>query len=147
MWALGYHQCRWSYYPEEKVRELARSFREHKIPCDSIYLDIDYMDGYRCFTWNKEYFPDPKKMIADLEKDGFKTMVIIDPGIKIDANYPIFKEAKITSAGAATITLWKGRCGRAAASFPILPIPRCGTGGATFTTTSPMWASMAYGAI
>ena len=50
MWAFGYHQCRWSYYPEAKVRAIAKTFREQKIPCDAIYLDIDYMDGYRCFT-------------------------------------------------------------------------------------------------
>jgi alpha-glucosidase len=94
MWALGYHQCRWSYFPEKRVLDLAKTFREKKIPCDAIYLDIDYMDGYRCFTWNKEYFPDPAKMISELEADGFKTVVIIDPGIKIDADYPVFKEGK-----------------------------------------------------
>jgi alpha-glucosidase len=94
MWALGYHQCRWSYYPESKVRDLAKTFREKKIPCDALYLDIDYMDGYRCFTWNKSHFPDPAKMTADLEADGFKTVVIIDPGIKIDSEYPVFKEGK-----------------------------------------------------
>jgi alpha-glucosidase len=93
MWALGYHQCKWSYYPESKVREVAAKFRELQIPCDGIYLDIDYMDGFRCFTWNKEYFPDPKKMVADLAGQGFKTVVIIDPGIKIDRNYPVYNEA------------------------------------------------------
>jgi len=94
LWAFGYHQCRWSYYPEAKVRKIANGFRENKIPCDGMYLDIDYMDGYRCFTWNKKYFPDPKKMIGDLAKDGFKTVVIIDPGIRVDDNYSVFKEGK-----------------------------------------------------
>lgn len=94
LWALGYHQCRWSYYPESKVRKIAKGFRENQIPCDGIYLDIDYMDGYRCFTWNKKYFPDPKKMINDLASDGFKTVVIIDPGIRVDDNYWVFKEGK-----------------------------------------------------
>lgn len=94
IWALGYHQCRWSYYPEANVKALATKFREKKIPCDAIYLDIDYMDGYRCFTWNKNYFPDPKKMIKELASDGFKTVVIIDPGIKVDNNYWVFKEGK-----------------------------------------------------
>ncbi len=94
LWAFGYHQCRWSYYPEAKVRKIANGFRENKIPCDGLYLDIDYMDGYRCFTWNKKYFPDPKKMISDLAKDGFKTVVIIDPGIRVDDNYSVFKEGK-----------------------------------------------------
>ena len=93
MWTLGYHQCKWSYYPESNVKEIAAEFRKLKIPCDAIYLDIDYMDGFRCFTWNKEYFPDPKRMVQELADDGFKTIAIIDPGIKIDMDYPVFREA------------------------------------------------------
>ena len=92
LWTLGYHQCKWSYYPESKVKEVTKKFRELKIPCDAIYLDIDYMHGFRCFTWNKEYFPNPKKMVKELADDGFKTIVIIDPGIKIDMNYDVFRE-------------------------------------------------------
>jgi alpha-glucosidase len=92
LWVLGYHQCKWSYYPESKVKEITSKFRELKIPCDAIYLDIDYMEGFRCFTWNKNYFPDPKKMVAELAEDGFKTVVIIDPGIKIDKDYWVYKE-------------------------------------------------------
>ena len=92
LWSLGYHQCKWSYYPESEVKELAAKFREEQIPCDCIYLDIDYMDGYRCFTWDKTKFPDPKRMIAELAEDGFKTIVMIDPGIMIDPDYSIYKE-------------------------------------------------------
>lgn len=92
-WALGYHQSKWSYYPEEKVHELANNFRSRSIPCDVIHLDIDYMDGFRCFTWDNTRFPDPKRMMDDLKKQGFKTVVIIDPGLKIDENYFAFKEA------------------------------------------------------
>jgi len=84
LWALGFHQCKWSYYPESNVREITSKFRELQIPCDAIYLDIDYMDGFRCFTWDKEKFPNPTKMISDLREDGFKTIAIIDPGIKVD---------------------------------------------------------------
>jgi len=92
LWALGYHQCKWSYYPESKVKEVTKKFRDLKIPCDAIYLDIDYMEGFRCFTWNKEYFPDPKRMVKELADDGFKTIAIIDPGIKIDKDYSVYKE-------------------------------------------------------
>ena len=93
LWALGYHQCKWSYYPEENVKQITNKFRELQIPCDAIYLDIDYMDGFRCFTWDKNHFPEPKRMVKELEDDGFKTVVIIDPGIKIDLDYNVFKEA------------------------------------------------------
>ncbi|MDF4222471.1 glycoside hydrolase family 31 protein [Maribacter sp. M208] len=93
MWALGFHQSKWSYYPESNVKEIASEFRKLQIPCDAIYLDIDYMDGFRCFTWDKNHFPDPKRMIQELEDDGFKTVVMIDPGIKVDRNYWIYNEA------------------------------------------------------
>ena len=90
--ALGHHQSRWSYYPESEVRALADEFRTRKIPCDYIHLDIDYMDGYRVFTWDKEKFPNPKKLASDLFKQGFRLMTMIDPGVKVDPNYKICKE-------------------------------------------------------
>ncbi|MEM9885716.1 MAG: TIM-barrel domain-containing protein [Bacteroidota bacterium] len=91
LWSLGFHQCRWSYYPEARVRALAKEFRERQIPCDAIYLDIDYMDAYRCFTWNKNHFPNPKQLISDLEEEGFQTVVMIDPGLKVDENYWVYQ--------------------------------------------------------
>ncbi len=92
LWALGYQQSKWSYYPEKVVRDLAKEFRKRKIPCDVIHLDIDYMDGFRCFTWNKDHFPDPKKLLSDMREDGFKPVCIIDPGIKIDPEYSVYTE-------------------------------------------------------
>lgn len=93
-WALGYHQCRWSYESETVVRELAREFRDRHIPCDVIHLDIDYMRGYRVFTWSPKRFPNPAKLISDLAQDGFKTVTIIDPGVKYEpeADYHVFDQ-------------------------------------------------------
>ncbi|MFZ1558528.1 MAG: glycoside hydrolase family 31 protein [Saprospiraceae bacterium] len=93
LWSLGYQQSKWSYYPHTKVKEVTNKLRSNQIPCDAIYLDIDYMDGFRCFTWDKEKFPEPKAMISELKKNGFKTVVIIDPGIKIDETYAVYSEA------------------------------------------------------
>ena len=93
-WALGYHQCRWSYESETVVRLLAREFRDRRIPCDVIHLDIDYMRGYRVFTWSPKRFPNPGKLIRDLAQDGFKTVTIIDPGVKYEpeADYSVFDQ-------------------------------------------------------
>jgi len=79
LWALGYHQCRYSYYPEDKVRFIADNFRVRRIPADVIWLDIHYQDRYRPFTWNQKRFPDPPKLIGDLRKQGFRTVTIVDP--------------------------------------------------------------------
>lgn len=92
LWSLGFHQCRWSYFPDERLRELARNFRQRQIPCDALWLDIDYMDGYRVFTWDKERFPDPKGLIEDLGQQGFKVVTIVDPGVKVDPDYPVYQE-------------------------------------------------------
>lgn len=91
-WSLGHHQSRWSYGWEADVRNLAATFRAHNIPCDGIHLDIDYMRGYRVFTWNKERFPDPKRLISDLRAQGFHVVTIIDPGVKIDPDYAVYRE-------------------------------------------------------
>ncbi|MDR0560448.1 MAG: DUF5110 domain-containing protein [Prevotellaceae bacterium] len=82
LWSLGYHQNRYSYYPDSTVLRIADTLRETKIPCDSITLDIHYMNEYRTFTWNRERFPDPEKLIRQLNGKGFKTTVIVDPGVK-----------------------------------------------------------------
>jgi len=90
LWTLGYHQSRWSYYPEERVRRLADDFRRiYHVPCDGIHLDIHTMDGYRCFTWDRERFPDPAALIRDLHEDGFKVVTIVDAGIKADPDYGV----------------------------------------------------------
>lgn len=86
-WALGYQQSRYSYYPEHEVMSVARTFRDKKIPADIIYLDIHYMDEFKCFTWDKNRFPDPAHMIQKLNAEGFHVAVILDPGIKVEQRY------------------------------------------------------------
>lgn len=92
LWALGFHQSRWSYETAEKVREIAREMRARDIPCDVIHLDIDYMHGFRVFTWDAERFPDPKGLAEELAADGFRLVTIIDPGVKLDGEYAVFRD-------------------------------------------------------
>lgn len=92
LWTLGYQQCRWSYVPEARLFEVANNFREKNIPCDALYLDIDYMDNYKVFTWDNEKFTDPVATTNKLAKDGFKLVTIIDPGVKKEKGYSIYDE-------------------------------------------------------
>ncbi|XP_002883444.2 uncharacterized protein LOC9321644 isoform X2 [Arabidopsis lyrata subsp. lyrata] len=89
-WALGYHQCRWSYMSDKRVAEIAQTFRDKKIPSDVIWMDIDYMDGFRCFTFDKERFPDPSALTKDLHSNGFKAIWMLDPGIKQEEGYYVY---------------------------------------------------------
>ena len=94
LWSLGNQQCRYSYESADELREIARSFRERDIPCDVLYLDIDYMDGYRVFTWDREAFPEPEKLMAELKEQGFNIVTIVDPGVKVDEHYPVYTEGR-----------------------------------------------------
>jgi alpha-glucosidase len=87
LWTLGYQQCRYSYYPESRAREIVKTFRDKEIPADVIYLDIDYQQDYAPFTINREYFPTFEKMIADFRAQGFRTILITDLHIKKDPNH------------------------------------------------------------
>jgi alpha-glucosidase len=87
LWSLGYHQCRYSYYPEKKVRFIADNFRMRQIPADTIWLDIHYQDAYKPFTWDRRRFPDPAGLIGDLRKEGFRIVTIVDPHPKKQVGY------------------------------------------------------------
>lgn len=93
-WAIGYHQSRFSYVPEARVKDIADTFRKKKIPCDVIWFDINYMDEFRVFTINDKDFPDPKRMNNYLHDQGFHSVFMIDPGVKVDENYFVYKTGK-----------------------------------------------------
>ena len=87
LWTLGFQQSRYSYEPEERVYEIAKTFRDKKIPADAIYLDIDYQDKNTPFTINRTEFPTFAKLITDLSAEGFHTVLITDLHIKKEAGH------------------------------------------------------------
>ncbi|MEH6437142.1 glycoside hydrolase family 31 protein [Massilia sp. DD77] len=117
LWALGYHQSRWSYMSQEQVLDVAQEFRKRRIPADALYLDIDHMDGFRVFTWNAGTFPDPKKMLDQLHGQGFRAVTIVDPGIKRDEGFPIYRSGRAgghyvrkADGGELHEKVWPGVC-------------------------------------
>ncbi|GAB4579231.1 MAG: glycoside hydrolase family 31 protein [Anaerolineales bacterium] len=91
-WALGFHQSRWGYMNEGDIREVAAGFRERDLPLAAIHLDIDYMRGFRVFTVDESRFPDLGKLAGDLGAQGVKLVTIIDPGVKVDGQYDVYRE-------------------------------------------------------
>jgi len=87
-WALGNQQSRWSYFPDTLAEEAVRRYRAEDLPLDVLYLDIDYMQGYRVFTWNRQGYPDPTAFTGKLRKQGVKVVVIVDPGVKYQPPEP-----------------------------------------------------------
>jgi alpha-glucosidase len=117
LWALGYQQSRYSYSPQSQVRDVARTFRDKRMPADVIYLDIGYMDGYRIFTWSPKDFPEPEKLLHELDAQGFHAVTIVDPGIKVDDGYAIYRDGRSQGAFMRTAngdelhaSVWPGPC-------------------------------------
>lgn len=92
LWTLGYHQSRWSYDSADEVLKLAKTFRQHHIPCDAIHLDIDYMEDFKIFTTDKKRFPDLHSLSDQLGELGIKLVTIIDPGTKAEKGYSLYEE-------------------------------------------------------
>ncbi len=124
-WALGYHQCRYSYNPDARAREIADTFRAKRIPCDVIWFDIDYMDGFRVFTFDPNQYPNPKETNDYLHSLGFKSVWMIDPGVKHDPGYFVYDSGTAIDAWVRTASgqpyigpVWPGDC-----VFPDFTVP------------------------
>lgn len=87
MFAIGYHQCRWNYNDEQDVAQVVAKFDEHDIPMDTMWLDIEYTEAKKYFTWDHTKFPHPVEMMKNLSATGRHLTFIIDPHIKRDSNY------------------------------------------------------------
>jgi alpha-glucosidase len=78
LWALGFQQSRYSYYPQSRVLEIADRLRSDRIPADAIYLDIDFQDKKFPFTVDCKKFPDFSGMLARLKAENFHVVTITD---------------------------------------------------------------------
>ncbi len=132
-WALGWHQSRWGYPDSAAFVAVAKKYRELQIPCDSLWFDIQKMQGFRSFTWDPAKFADPKGLTQQLHDSGFQVVAIVDPGLKADPNWPTYQQGLaghyFLPAGAAQPYL--GQVWPGAAAFPDFTNP----------TTRAWWAS------
>jgi oligosaccharide 4-alpha-D-glucosyltransferase len=83
-WTLGNFSSRFGYHSQEEVEKTIRKFNEENIPVDAIILDL-YWFGKTIkgtmgnLDWDKDNFPNPTKMIADLNEKNIKTVLITEP--------------------------------------------------------------------
>lgn len=91
-WAFGYQQSRWGYMNEDDIREVVKGHREKKIPLESIYMDIDYMERFKNFTVNQERFPDFPEFVKEMKAQHIHLVPIIDAGVKVEEGYDVYEE-------------------------------------------------------
>ncbi|HXB13436.1 MAG TPA: TIM-barrel domain-containing protein, partial [Bacteroidia bacterium] len=118
VWSLGYHQCRYSYMSDTQVEGIADSFRVNKLPCDAIWMDINYMDSFKIFTFSPSGYPNPTALNSFLHTNNFHSVWMIDPGVKQEPGYNIYDQGAagnyfVKTNDQATDyvgTVWPGNC-------------------------------------
>lgn len=91
-WALGYGQSRWGYENKDDIEAVVKGYRENHIPLDMVYMDIDYMVGYRNFTVDEKAFPKFDEFVQEMKKEKIHLIPIIDAGVKSDKGYVVDDE-------------------------------------------------------
>lgn len=91
LWALGNHQCRWGYDEQRLYQRIVAQYAEEQIPLHGFWLDIDYMDRYRVFTWHEQRIPSPERLAQWMSERGVRLVTIIDPGVAIDKDDPLYR--------------------------------------------------------
>ncbi|KAF5288677.1 hypothetical protein FQA39_LY15319 [Lamprigera yunnana] len=91
---LGYHQSRYSYMTQQEVLDVVLNLDISDMPVDAMWLDIDYTEEKKYFTWDKVRFPNPQDLIDTLKETNRKLVAIIDPHIKVDDEYMVHQTAK-----------------------------------------------------
>lgn len=93
LWSYGMWMSRMTYFSADEVRHIADRLREERFPCDVIHLDTGYFatDWVCDWKFSSERFPEPKKFLDGLKRDGFRISVWQTPNIGRDN--PLYEEA------------------------------------------------------
>ena len=81
LWTFGYQQSHRTLSSREEILDEARTFREKKLPCDTlIYLGTGFCpSGWNTnngeWSFNSKVFPDPKEMFDELHREHFKVVL------------------------------------------------------------------------
>jgi alpha-glucosidase len=89
LWMLGYQNCRYNYKNIDHVEEVVKKYKENDIPLEVQWVDIDYMDRRRDFTFDPVKFPQDRMIGLSnmLHDQGQRFVVMVDPAIAVNETY------------------------------------------------------------
>ncbi|GBG59055.1 hypothetical protein CBR_g24401 [Chara braunii] len=92
-WTFGLQQCRYGYRDLHELEDVVQNYSAARIPLEGMWADIDYMHGYRDFTFDPEKFPEEgmRSLVNHLHRHDQHFVAIVDPGIKVDANFSAYQ--------------------------------------------------------
>ncbi|KAL4770097.1 Alpha/beta-glucosidase agdC [Aspergillus nidulans var. acristatus] len=87
-WGLGFHQCRYGYRDIFEVAAVVHNYSEAKIPLETMWTDIDYMDHRKVFTLDQERFPldTVRALVQYLHQRDQHYIVMVDPAVAHSEN-------------------------------------------------------------
>lgn len=93
-WALGFHQCKYGYRSIDEVAAVVANFTQARIPLETMWTDIEYMDMYKDFTVDPVNYPLEKvqAFIRQLHANHQHYVLIIDPAIARNDSYPAYTD-------------------------------------------------------
>ena len=92
-WALGYQQSQWGYRRQSEMRRIAEEFRRRALPLSALYLDADYLRGYRTLTPDLRRYPGLSSWSRELRERGVHLVASVNPGVKRERGFDLYDEA------------------------------------------------------
>jgi alpha-glucosidase len=94
LWSLGAHQSRYGYESSKEIRDVVAAYRANALPLDVVHLDIDYMEGFEVFSWERSRYPEPAELVRQVAEDGVKLVTIVDPGVRVRDGYRVWDDGQ-----------------------------------------------------
>ncbi len=128
-WSLGYITSKYGYHNEKETRGVIDTLKRRGYPVDGVVLDLYWYgkeEDMGRLDWDPGQWPSHKKMLADLKKQGVKTVLISQPYVlrngKGLGNYNFLSEngmLGLDSAGKTQeVKIWVGEGGMLDVSNP-----------------------------
>ena len=78
-WAYGFWQCRERYSSQKQILDIAKEFRDRKIPVDVMVQDWQYWGkyGWNALRFDESNYPDPKDMLSQLHAQNLHMVISV----------------------------------------------------------------------
>ncbi|HJU29693.1 MAG TPA: glycoside hydrolase family 31 protein, partial [Candidatus Binataceae bacterium] len=114
-WTLGLLQSRYGYRNRKELEQIAAEFRQRRLPCDALILDVFWFREMGDLAFDAFQWPQPREMIARLRERGFRVVTIEEPYLTTKSrNYPEALSggylARRSDGSPYTFDFWPGEC-------------------------------------
>lgn len=95
-WMLGWHHCRYGFKNISHVNWAVDGYEKAGIPLETIWVDIDYMDRRKDFTFDEVNFPEEsmKALSNRMHSNSQRMITMVDPALSTNSTYDVYQRGK-----------------------------------------------------